>query len=140
MAKKSKFAFNFEEMDSLVDKLNNAGGSMQEAADAALKATHAYITPNLESGINRHIQSGDTKRSLDDDGGVKWVNPIKARVDVGFNIKKGGLPSVFLMWGTPKMRPDSRLKNAAFGAKTKREVAAIQREEMEKAIQKALRG
>lgn len=140
MAKKSKLAFNFDEMAGLAEKFEKAGGSLQEAADRALKATHDYITPNLSTGIQRHVQTGDTKESLDKRGGVIWESPLKAHVNIGFNLEEGGLPSIFLMWGTPKMRPDTKLKSAAFGAKVTREVAAIQRQEMEKALQEITRG
>ena len=140
MAKRSKFAFNFDEMYDLAEKLEKSGGNLQAAADRALKATHDHITPNLETGIKRHVRSGDTKESLDKRGGVVWENPLKAHVNVGFNIEEGGLPSVFLMWGTPKMKADTKLKNAAFGPKIKREVAAIQRQEMEKALKEITGG
>lgn len=140
MAKKSKLAFNFDEMAGLAEKLEKMGGNLQEAADRALKATHDYITPNLSSGIQRHVQTGETKESLDKQGGVVWESPLKAHINIGFNLKEGGLPSIFLMWGTPKMRPDTKLKSAAFGAKVTREVAAIQRQEMEKALQEITRG
>lgn len=140
MAKRSKLAFNFDEMAGLAEKLEKAGGNLQAAADRALKATHDYITPNLSGEIQRHVQSGDTKESLDKRGGVVWESPLKAHVNIGFNLEEGGLPSIFLMWGTPKMKPDTKLKNAAFGTKVKREVAAIQRQEMEKALQEITRG
>ena len=139
--KKSKFAFNFEEMEELSEKLERAGGSIQQAADRALKASHAHITKNLDAAIRRHHRTGDTQKTLDKGGGVVWDSEIKAHVNIGFNLETGGVPSIFLMWGTPKrgrhpgMKADAKLKNAAFGAKTKREVAAIQREEMEKALQ-----
>lgn len=144
--KKSKFAFNFEEMDVLAEKLEKAGGSIHDAADRALKATHAYMTPNLASEIRRHKRTGDTAQSLDRRGGVVWENSLKAHVNIGFNMEDGGVPSIFLMWGTPKhgrhpgMTADTKLKNAAFGAKVKRDVAAIQREEMEKALQEIAGG
>lgn len=138
--KKSKFAFAFDEMAELAEKLEDAGGDLKEAADKALRATHDYITPDLESGIKRHVLSGDTKESLDKRGGVVWESDLKAHVNIGFNLKEGGLPSIFLMWGTPKMKPDRKLKNAAFSAKVKREVAAIQREEMEKALKEIAGG
>lgn len=144
--KKSKFAFNFEEMEDLSARLEKAGGSIQQAADRALKASHAHITKNLSAAIRRHHKTGDTEKTLDKGGGVVWENEFKARVNIGFNLQAGGVPSVFLMWGTPKhgkhpgIKADAKLKNAAFGAKTKREVAAIQRQEMEKAVQEIAGG
>lgn len=140
MAKKSKLAFNFDEMYDLAEKLENAGGDLQKAADRALRATHDHITSNLGSNITRHVLSGDTKESLQQSPSVVWESPLKAHVNIGFNLEKGGLPSIFLMWGTPKMKKDAKLKNAAFGAKVKREVAEIQRREMEKALKEITGG
>lgn len=144
MAKKSKFAFNFEEMASLAEHIENMGGSLQKACDNALKATHEYITPQLSAGISRHHSSGDTEKSLEKAPRVVWETPLKARVSIGFNLADGGLPSVFLMWGTPKrkasqMPVDTALKNAAFGPKVKREVARLQREVLEAVVQELTR-
>lgn len=151
MAKKrgksrSKFAFDYKAMDDLIEKLDRAGGNLPDAVERTLKAAHGYITPGLKSGIDRHHSTGDTEKSLQTSGEVVWDTPLRAHIRIGFKISDGGLPSIFLMWGTPKhgahpgMTADTKLKNAAFGAKVKREVAAIQREEFEKAIQEATRG
>ena len=140
MAKKSKFAFRFDEMEALAAKIEKMGGNLQEAADAALRATHDYITPNLSSGIDRHVQTGDTRDSLDRTPEVVWETPLLAKVNIGFDLKAGGWPSIFLMWGTPKMQPDLNLRKAAYGPAVKREVAKIQREVLEAYLQKILRG
>ena len=143
---RSKFAFDYKAMDDLIEKLDRAGGNLPDAVDRTLKAAHGYITPGLKSGIARHHASGDTEKSLQTSGEVVWDTPLRAHIRIGFKISDGGLPSIFLMWGTPKhgahpgTAADAKLKNAAFGAKVKREVAAIQREEFEKAIQEASRG
>lgn len=140
MAKKSKMAFNFKEMAELAERLEKMGGSLQKICDEALKATHDYITPQLSSNIARHVDTGETQGSLDRSPRVVWVNPNKAQVNIGFDLSDGGWPSIFLMWGTPKMAPDKSLRNAAFGPKVRREVAKIQREAMEKAIAELTRG
>lgn len=66
---------------------------------------------------------------------VLW-DGLVAKAHIGFDIGAGGLPSIFLMWGTPKMKADKKLKSAAFGAKTKRRVAEIQKEVMLEAVKK----
>ena len=139
MARKSKMAFNFKEMSELAERLERAGGSLEAACDKALKDTHDYITPQLSSGIARHVETGETQRSLDKSPGVQWITPTKAQVNIGFNLADGGWPSIFLMWGTPKQAPDKSLRNAAFGPKVRREVAAIQRKAMEEALQELTR-
>lgn len=137
---KSKFSFDFQEFSELIEKLDKAGGNIPAAVESSLKAAHGYITPGLKSGIGRHRLTGDTEKSLQATGQVVWDTPLRAHIRIGFKISEGGLPSIFLMWGTPKMKPDTKLKAAAFGAKTKREVAEIQRQELEKALQEILRG
>lgn len=145
MAKKSKFSFNFKEMQDLAERIENMGGDLQKACDNALRATHEYITPQLSAGIARHHSTGDTEGSLERAPRVEWVTPLKAQVKIGFNLSDGGLPSIFLMWGTPKrkaseMPVDTALKNAAFGPKVKREVARLQREALEAVLQELKKG
>lgn len=133
-------AFNFKEMYDLAERLEKLGGNLQEACDTALKATHDYITPPLSSGIARHVETGETQSSLEKVPRVVWVSPLKAYVNIGFDLADGGWPSIFLMWGTPKMKPDMSLRKAAFGPKIRREVANIQREALEAAVAKMTRG
>ena len=139
MAKKSKLAFNFKEMADLADKLERMGGNLQAACDKALHDTHDYITPGLSAGIARHVATGETEGSLERSAHVVWDSPLKAHVNIGFDLSKGW-PSIFLMWGTPKMKPDTSLKNAAFGPKVRREVANIQRAALEEAIKNLTNG
>ena len=137
---KSKLAFNFKEMEALAAKLESLGGNLQEACDEALHATHDFITPNLASGIARHVFTGDTQESLDKAPAVVWDTPLKAHVNIGFDLAGGGFPSIFLMWGTPKQAPDNNLKNAAYGPKVRREVARLQKQAMEDEIKKTAGG
>ena len=144
VAKKSKWAFRFDEMEALAAKIEKMGGSLEEAVEDALQGTHDLITPKLAQNIARHNVSGDTEKSLDKAPAVTWKNPLVAQVNIGFDLTSGGLPSVFLMWGTPKrkaseMPVDKKLKNAAFGPAVKREVAQLQREALEAYLQKTLR-
>ena len=140
MAKKSKFAFNFKEMAALSETIEKMGGNLEQACEDALLATHNLITPQLSAGIERHVQTGETQGSLDRAPRVQWINPTKAQVNIGFDLEAGGWPSIFLMWGTPKMKPDAALNNAAFGSKIRREVANIQRETLEAVARKLSRG
>lgn len=139
MAKKSKMAFNFAEMEELAAKLESIGGDLQSACDKALHDTHDYITPRLSEGIAPHVDTGATKGSLEKSARVVWESPLKAVVNIGFDLSKGW-PSIFLMWGTPKMTPDANLKNAAFGPSVRREVANIQRKALEEAIKNFAKG
>lgn len=139
MAKKSKFAFNFEEMAGLAASIERAGGSLEKACEDALIATHDMITSQLSTGIAQHVETGVTQGSLEKAPRIVWLDPMKAQVNIGFNLAAGGWPSIFLMWGTPKMAPDTNLKNAAFGPKVRRGVAEIQRKTLEAVVQELSR-
>ena len=58
---------------------------------------------------------------------VEWSG-TKAFVDVGFDIQNGGLASIFLMYGTPRMKKDTKLYNDIYGKKTRDEIRALQEE------------
>lgn len=126
-------------MYDLADRIERAGGDLQQAADKALQDTHDYITPQLSTGIARHVQTGETQGSLVRSPKVEWITPLKAQVNIGFDLSEGW-PSIFLMWGTPKMAPDTQLRKAAFGPAVKRRVAEIQKEALEAFLQTLTRG
>ena len=127
-------------MYDLAARIEKAGGNLQQAADKALRDTHDYITPQLSTAIARHVQTGETRDALVQTPKVEWITPLKAQVNIGFDLGAGGWPSIFLMWGTPKMAPDIKLRKAAFGPSVKREVARIQREALEAFLQTLTRG
>ncbi len=140
MAKKSKFAFNFKEFSELAERIEAAGGKLEDVCEEALIATHDLITPQLTTGIARHVQTGVTQGSLEQAANIEWITPLKAQVNIGFDLAGGGWPSIFLMWGTPKMAPDTALKNAAFGPKIKRQVAEVQRETLQRVLRELTGG
>lgn len=131
MGKKHKFELNFEGIDILSKRFEDMGGDLKEIADKALQETHAYVTPKVEQAMSaspyNFNRTGDTKASLRRKADVKWDGNV-AYVGVGFDIKKGGLPSIFLMHGTPTIAPDRNLYNAIFSNKTKKEVQELQKD------------
>lgn len=135
---KNRVGLDFSEMASLAEKLDRVGGGVREAAQMSLEAARDTVTPKLAQAMKRHERSGDTEASLTDNP-VKW-DGLSASVDVGFDLKNGGMPSIFLMYGTPRMKKDSRLWNAAKGKKTKKEVEEIQRAIFEQLTTKAFKG
>ena len=128
---------NMKKLLTQFEELSSKG--LQEAIKGALIESHKYITPLLLQQIEKHRQTGRTENSLDEIPRVT-VEGNKISMPVGFHISQGGLPSIFLMYGTPKMPPDTALYNAVFGDETKREIAKIQREYVKRAMQKYLNG
>lgn len=123
MANKTRIEFDgFEEVIARLTKLD---GDIKGVTEKALRETHKVITKKAETAIAPHKQTGDTEKSLKRNAEIEWVGTL-ASVEVGFDISHGGLPSIFLMYGTPRMKKDQNLYNAFFGNKTKKEVMELQ--------------
>ena len=107
----TKLEFDFPMLKKLQKQLEEIGGNaLDVAVDKAITDSHAFVTNQLEDAIAPHQKTGRTERSLD-----KKADIIKAgtsySADVGFHITEGGLPSIFLMYGTkvhgqPHITPD----------------------------------
>lgn len=123
MSTKMKIVGNgFADLAEQLDKITN---NIKPAVDEALQKTHSYITPNLDEAMNKHNRTYKTVKSLIKDNGVTWEGFV-ATVDVGFRIREGGLPSIFLMYGTPRMKKDTKLYNAIKGTATKKYIYELQ--------------
>ena len=118
MGKKLRLEFaGFEEMAERLDKL---GGDLKKTTEKALIETHKLITPKVEEAFRKHDvkYSHETMKSLKKDPKVEW-NDSTAEIGVGFKISEGGFPSIFIMYGTPRMQPDKKVYNAIYGNKKK---------------------
>lgn len=127
-------------------KLDKLGGNsaMKKATEEALKASKEYVNPLIETAMTKlpaggKYSTGDTKKSIDKDMTTKW-NGFIAETKVGFDMKKSGLTSIFLMYGTPKMKPVTGLKNAIYGTKTQKEIAELQGEALAKVVKEIMEG
>lgn len=137
MAKKVVFMVtpNMKKWLTDLDGLSKTG--LEEAATAALTETHKYITPLLQAEIEKHRRTGRTENSLDTNPVVNKQGDLYS-IDIGFHISQGGLPSIFLMHGTPKQAPDMQLYNAVFGKQTAKKIKDLQHTYVKQALQKYL--
>ena len=129
-----------------MDKLDKLGGgsAMKKGVDKALKASKEYVNPQIEKAMSKlpaggRYSTGRTERSIDKDMITTWSGLI-GETKVGFDLKKSGLTSIFLMYGTPRMKPVSGLKSAIYGSKTQKEIAKIQEDELNKVIKQFMEG
>lgn len=128
----------FKEM---FEKLDKANADVKKIAEEALKKTFDAVTPGIAAAIQAHKDTGVTEDSLTKEAVIEWQGNT-AKVPVGFNIKEGGLPSIFLMYGTPKhmvsnqygktgksqggTAQDMTLYNSIYGTSTRRKVKDAQ--------------
>lgn len=127
----NKLGIDFPMFEQLRKKLESIEGqALDKAVDKALKESNAYIASQLETAMQPHNKTGKTESSL-----LKNTEVLKTGTEysanTGFKISAGGLPSIFLMYGTkvhgqPHVKPDKKLYNALYGPATKKKIQEIQ--------------
>ena len=115
---------------------------MRTATEKALKQSAEIIESNVSAAIIPHNQTHETEQSIIQNHKVEWTDTT-AEVKVGFDIKNGGLPSIFLMYGTqlhgqPCIAPDEKLYDAVYGKQTKKQIKKLQKQVFDKAIEEAM--
>lgn len=140
----SKFSIENEQLKQLEKQLEALAGmdGVIRATESALQATDNYVTTEVDKAVanSRYNfdRTGTTKKSIDRNKTVEW-NGTVASAKAGFTISKGGLPSIFLMYGTPKLKPDTNLKNAAKGTGIhKDKINKLQQEVFNKVINRVM--
>lgn len=145
---RNKIGLQVKGFEEYMAKLDEVGGSgaMKRGVESALRASKQHVNPKIDKAMadanlpaGGKYSTGDTKQSIDQDMSVDWQG-MTATIKVGFDFKESGLTSIFLMYGTPKMPPVAGLKAAIYGAKTKKELEAIQAEALDKVIKRIMEG
>ena len=129
-----------------MSKLDELGGTqvMKKGVEEALIESKKHVNPLIEKSMAKlpaggKYSSGNTKQSIDKDNKVEWEG-MTGTIKVGFDFSKSGVTSIFLMYGTPRMKPVSGLKGAIYGAKTQKEIAEIQEKVLSDVIKRVMEG
>jgi HK97 gp10 family phage protein len=86
----------------LLNKIEKAGGKVDEAVSKAVDESLKIVGADMQNFMLGHKDTGDTLESYTQlpstikDGKVESI--------VGYEIKKGGLPAIFLDVGTPTQK------------------------------------
>ena len=123
----NKTYLEFDGFDEVIARLNNLNANTKNIAEKALKKSHSIITKKAEEAITPHNDTYQTERSLRREAEIEWAGTL-ASVKTGFSISDGGLASIFLMYGTPRMKKDQKMYNAFWGNSTQNEVKEAQKE------------
>lgn len=127
IAKKSKTALDFSDLESFLNEFPKLEEKTEEMVENGLKKVFTLVTTQLEPTIASHHKTGKTESTLKKDNKVKWDRNL-AYIDTGFDLDAGGYPSIFLMHGTPTIKPDKKMYNAVYGAKTRKTIQQILQE------------
>lgn len=157
MAKKKGWGIIFDDFLNMSDQYQKLGGDLKEIAGDCLKFIPKKVNPKLKKAIDKHERTGRTAKTLVEGQAPTWAGNV-ATIQVGFDISNGGLPSVFLMYGTARHTPvnkygtpknpgarenpgieaDKKLYNAIYGSAIQREISAEQEKIFTEAIEKRL--
>ena len=135
----NKFGIQFDGFTELMENFDRLGGDLKEVSEECLTVAHEVVTPKIKADIRRHKRTGATEKSIKNNVQISWEGTT-ASVGVGFKIGEGGLPSIFLMYGTPRMKKDTKLYNDIYGSAVRKEIAAKQEEILQNAIAQRLGG
>lgn len=134
----AKMSLSFDGLDKMLKKLEALEKDTKQVTEEALTKAHEIVTAKAEAAIRQlpaggRYSSGVTARSLQRTPKIKW-NGSEASVEVGFNIRKGGLPSIFMMYGTPRYMKVQAMYDAFYSSQTEGEVINAEKEIFLKAI------
>lgn len=137
---RNKIGLQFSGLEEMIERLEAAEADIKDATEAALKASKQVVnqqltrdTTNANFPAGGKYATGALKKSIDKDFNVKWEGTT-ASLKIGYDFKKSGMASIFLMYGTPKMPKVQKLYDDIYGNRTKRQVAKVQEEAMQKVI------
>lgn len=137
----AKMKITFDGFATLAEKIDRAGGNVKRAVDEALQATQNVIQGHLRDAAAPYAKKGGGRRgyatgrmyeSILSDQKPEWVGD-EASIGVGFDLSTpGGIHSIFVMYGTPRMAKDPAVYNAIRGKATQDEIAEKQEEILRK--------
>ena len=97
---------NFYGLTELLQKIDDAGGSVPEALSRAIQESSAPIGADMLKFMAQHHRTGKTAASYTDVVDIKGYGSSGfITYKLGFDTKKGGLPALFLDIGTPTITP-----------------------------------
>lgn len=90
-------------VSELLKSIEKAGGKVDAAVQKAVDASLQIVGADMQNFMSSHKDTGDTYDSYEQTPAVAKGNKVEA--NAGYNVKKGGLPAIFLDVGTPKQKP-----------------------------------
>ena len=104
MAKKSKCKMSFSGYEEIIQDIERIGGNVPKAIEKAVKKSGEETIKEYLKVMDKHRYAGITEESIVTD--LKVENDgKKITLQTGFDIKKGGVASIWLDRGTPSQKP-----------------------------------
>lgn len=135
----AKIKFEGNVFAGMLKKLDKLGGDVDKAIEQSLEASAEIVQKGVKKEMEKHRRTGKTEGEILKDEKVKKSGTTTS-IRVGFDLPEG-LTSIFLMYGTPRIKPpDKKLYNAIYGTKVKKEIREKQNEIISEAVKKRMEG
>lgn len=151
----ASISMDWQGLTDLGETLNALGVNMKVPVEMAMEQAKYLMDTSAYYDMVKHTKpvskwsrTGNTQKSIMFGDEVVW-DGYEAEVGVGFDVRHGGLASVFIMYGTPKhmignwehpgVKADKKLYNDFFGSKAKKQVRDTMTRAFESTIREALR-
>lgn len=131
----AKMQLEFEGFNEAVARLTKLEGNVKKTTEEALIKSKRVAHQKAGAAMSPHNKTFRTIRTLAKNSKVEWTGTM-ASIEVGFDIHNGGLASIFLMYGTPRVKKDQKLYNAFYGSQTKKEIQKLQEDIFMREIRK----
>ena len=142
---KNKIGLHFAGFKELAAQFDALGGDLKKIVEKALIESQQHVVEKIDKSFTRENMpakgkywTGETQRSIIRDGKVEWTGNV-ASINVGFDMQKSGMKSIYLIYGTPKMSPVRGLRASIYGAAIRKEIGEKQQLIFEKAIKEGIK-
>jgi len=155
MSKRRHWGIEFNGFKEYAERLDKLDGDLKQITEECLEFIPDMVNPGLISAIDKHERTGKTRKSIIEGQKVEW-NGNCGSIQVGLKISNGGLPALFLMYGTkphtpcnqfgrqkgtnPGIDADEEIYDALWGRKINNKIHKKQKEIFEKAIKERMEG
>lgn len=136
MARKNRVRLQFDGFQEYAERIDRLNGDLKSIMTEALVESKKLVTPGIKKRMEKHHRTGVTESMINEMNEVTWDGPI-GEIKVGFSFGNGeGFPSIFLMYGTPRMKKDTALYNSIYGSKIKKQISELQKEIFERELER----
>lgn len=149
MAKNNNVCMEFTGFADLLKRFEDAEADMEKTVEQTLVETQKEIAKNTKKLMRKSnlpakgkYSTGETSNRIIKDGEVT-KNGALFSISTGFDMEKDGklsITSAFLIYGTPKFKPVSGLKNAIMGNKVNKKYRELLQKNMDEALEKKFGG
>lgn len=132
--KSGKVGLEMYGVGDLLKKIEKAKGNLEQAIEKAVMKSVELPKRDMLNYIKQHHLTGQTEESFTVTP-IEWENGV-GTVYVGFSVRKGGLPAIFLNVGTPKITPSFFIDKAV--ENNVDEIHRIQRQTLEEILKELM--